>query len=323
MAKKMSKSDREIMVIKINRETWLLGLTNTARQWFKDVGYELPQTVRVSCGLPFGRAFGSKRAIGQCWSSECSTDGTTEIFVSPTIDSAAQVGATLVHELVHAVVGVKAGHGPVFRSCALAIGLQGQMTATEAGEQLAAKIQEYVLLAGDYPHASMDYSKRKKQGTRLVKSVCKCGYCVRITRKWIEDAGHPICPACDVQMHEAGQEGEDTGETLAAAAAKPAPSAPEAPKPELKAPTTRPVELLLRYGNGTQRFIVESCDGKWYFGLRVTQNHIINGNAETRPSKIKINDDRIIETYQKSPPRELTSDELLDRDMRKQFGSAW
>lgn len=37
--------------------------------------------------------------------------------------------------------------------------------------------------------------KRKKKGTYLLKCECQsCGYIARVTAKWIDQAGEPICP---------------------------------------------------------------------------------------------------------------------------------
>jgi hypothetical protein len=36
---------------------------------------------------------------------------------------------------------------------------------------------------------------KKPQGTRLLKAECgECGYTVRVTKKWLEAKGAPICP---------------------------------------------------------------------------------------------------------------------------------
>jgi hypothetical protein len=51
---------------------------------------------------------------------------------------------------------------------------------------------------------------RKKQGTRLIKCECpECGYIARVTAKWLDEAGAPICPTDQISM---GGEDEDEGE---------------------------------------------------------------------------------------------------------------
>jgi hypothetical protein len=139
------------------------------------------------------------RVIGQCWPVEASSDGTTEIFVSPCISTGADAAAVLVHELCHA--SGAHGHGPAFKRIALAIGLEGKMTQTNAGEKLAARLNALIGKMGDYPHSTLDLAMSgiAKQGTRMLKVTCPgCGYTVRTTAKWIE-AGLPTCP-CGEEM---------------------------------------------------------------------------------------------------------------------------
>ena len=177
----------------MNRENWLQQVASALEPIFASKGAPLPG-YRVSCSFPSTGGLSAKRkTIGQCWDASASADGTTEIFISPTQDDPVEVAATLCHELVHAAVSVAAGHGPAFRKVALEMGLQGKMTATEAGENFKTMIAPILAQVGEYPHARLDATQRKKQTTRMVKCVCDCGYTVRTTAKWIE-VGVPHCP---------------------------------------------------------------------------------------------------------------------------------
>ena len=143
----------------------------------------------MSCSLT-----SRKKAIGQCWSSEASEDKHFEIFIHPSLADSVEVIDTLIHELCHATVGNQAGHGKVFKQCALSVGLQGQMRSTSASPELKAIIQSWVLEAGQYPHAPLTQSGIKKQSTRMIKCVCShCGYQVYTSKKWIEVVP-PSCP---------------------------------------------------------------------------------------------------------------------------------
>jgi hypothetical protein len=180
-------------------------LTALYAPWFKRVGYPLAK-VRVSCGWPVGRALaGTKsRTVGQCWPPQASMDNTTELFISPYLSCGYEVGHTLLHELVHAAIGCKHGHDQTFRNVATKLGLTGKMTATVAGPELTEKMKVILDKLGHYPHATLDMSKRKKQGTRLVKASCGlCEYTIRITRKWIDELGLPNCPGCGDPLEEA------------------------------------------------------------------------------------------------------------------------
>ena len=174
----------------LNREAYLNYITDTyARPHFQTKGYTIPANVRMSCSLT-----SHKKAIGQCWSSEASEDKHFEIFIHPSQADSVGVIDTLIHELCHATVGNKAGHGKVFKQCALSVGLQGQMRSASASPELKAIIQSWVDEAGQYPHAPLTSSGIKKQSTRMIKCVCShCGYQVYTSKKWIEVVP-PSCP---------------------------------------------------------------------------------------------------------------------------------
>ena len=182
-----------------NRETWLQQAVIEMTPLFASHGYTIPQ-IRVSCGFPSRSGLANRnRRIGECWATECATDSRSQIFISPTLADTVSVLATLVHEVVHAVVGLKAKHGKAFKQCAVAVGLTGKMTSTTATDALKATFAKWGL--GDYPHAGLSSMTRAKQSTRLVKCQCgECGYVVRTTAKWLEQSGPPLCPCNNAPM---------------------------------------------------------------------------------------------------------------------------
>lgn len=189
----------------MNRETWLLRARDLMSGWFAECGATFPTNVRVSCGFPSKSALTAKRRrIGEAWSSACSGDTHFELFISPVLGEPVEVLATLIHEMVHAAVGLKAGHGPGFRRVAEGLGLEGKMTATVPGEHLTARLRMVIERLGAYPHAELKSmtNGRKTEATRMLKACCpSCGYTVRVTRKWI-DAGLPTCSKCKRQFIE-------------------------------------------------------------------------------------------------------------------------
>tara|TARA_R110002020_G_scaffold270096_1_gene485428 strand:- start:306 stop:911 length:606 start_codon:yes stop_codon:yes gene_type:complete len=196
-------------ITQAKREAWLARLTDRLRPYFAKHGYTIPEKVRVSCGWPSRGGLAPQRRVGgQCWYADSSSDNTAEIFISPTIDDKMDVAHILAHELVHATLGPGFGHGPTFRKCATAIGLEGPMRSTVAGDAFKRAVQPMLNRMGDYGHASLGSKTEvagapKKQTARLIKVKCAtCDYTVRITRKWLDNPGPPICPTHNKTMVE-------------------------------------------------------------------------------------------------------------------------
>lgn len=181
-----------------NRETWLNYIAQKMGSMFIAVGSPLPDKVRIAMGFTSTGRRG--RAAGECWDNRCSADGHFEIFIRPDLIEAedmmpGQVAAILAHELVHAAVGIEAGHGKEFRRVAKGIGLQGKMRATTAGPKFLTTIEPILEGAGALPHSRLETTGRKKDSNRHIKCECKkCGYAARTSRKWLVTLGPPHCP---------------------------------------------------------------------------------------------------------------------------------
>jgi hypothetical protein len=182
----------------MNREAWLHAVADKLAGSFKQHGYPIPAKVRLACGFPSTRGIAARnRASGECWSDALSADGHHEILISPVIADGMKVTATLAHELIHAAVGVQHGHKGPFRKLALAIGLEGKMPSTTAGEAFKRLLQPILDEVGPYSHAELSVAsdRRKKQTTRLIKCQCaSCGYVARVARSWLVTSGAPHCP---------------------------------------------------------------------------------------------------------------------------------
>ena len=167
---------------------------------FKPAGYELPH-YRIGCGWPIGNRV---KVGGQCFDTDISDDKTYEIFVSPKSYDPLVILGTLVHELSHTLAGVKAQHKKPFIEVMRAIGMLAPFTQSIVSDDLRPVLDEIVTKLGPYPHAALGIKKKDGQkGSRLLKTMCpKCGYVARVTRKWIEEVGPPICPADKVSFKE-------------------------------------------------------------------------------------------------------------------------
>lgn len=181
----------------MNRESWLTEATlQVQRTIFSKPAYRLPSKLAVSVGIPAG----SLRAIGQCWDPTVSKDGTTHVFICPSLDEPIQVLGTLVHELVHAVVGVQEGHKGEFLRMARAVGLKGKPTATVVlpGTALFDQLETVHKRLGDYPHKAIRKTtvKPKKETPKRIKLVSSGSeeYTVTILEEIYQQHGPPVDP---------------------------------------------------------------------------------------------------------------------------------
>ena|ERR1035438_9605122 len=73
------------------------------------------------------------------------------------------------------------------RQLAKVLGFTKPWKSTPATPELTQRLAGLYAPLGPYPH--------KPQSTRLLKAECgECGYTVRVTKKWLEAKGAPICP---------------------------------------------------------------------------------------------------------------------------------
>jgi hypothetical protein len=186
----------------LERQQWLEAAVEALRDRFARAGYTIPEEVRYSIGWP--KRASSCGAIGECWPADASSDRHREMFVSPVCVDGLEVIATQAHELAHVACGVP-GHGPAFKRCALAIGLTGRMRATVPGPEFTVWAYALFKHIGLYPAGFL--TDTPKQGTRMLKCACRaCGYTIRITRKWLDASGPPICPTDRISLTEEGKE---------------------------------------------------------------------------------------------------------------------
>lgn len=187
-----------------NREHWLQRAAALIRtryrdefaEHFGDKGEEHLDKIHVSAGFPSRRGENGK-VIGQCWRSTTTEDGSHHIFISPLLKDPIEVLATLAHEMVHAADDGENKHKGPFVKAVRALGLEGKPTATVAGDEFRGFAEDAVEELGEYPHVALKpVLVAKTQKTYMVKCVCpECGCIVRMTQKWMDDAGIPFCGA--------------------------------------------------------------------------------------------------------------------------------
>lgn len=183
------------------REEWLLTLVETMRPWFADRKWKLPAKIRIS---PSWSSTRPRKVRGECWHPVASADGFFNVTVGLNESDSYEVAGIVVHELAHAATNVT-GHKGAFVQCLRDVDILGKPKhANTLGLTLEPEIKKFVKKYGKYPHGAIDFTTKKKQGTRMIKLVCpECTYTVRTTKKWI-DTGIPICGICseDFVMEE-------------------------------------------------------------------------------------------------------------------------
>ncbi len=181
------------------RESWLNQAMPTIAKWITAAGGQKFKAPLLSVGFPSTGSRG--RRIGECW-TVAAHGGRSHIFLHPTMAQPIQVLDVLTHELIHASIGLKAGHGPKFKKVALGVGLTGKMRSTVAGDELKKKLGKLSKTLGKFPHLSLSALKSpvKKQKTRMLKY--ECPGCNQIIRAATEDL-QAECTECNQPFERA------------------------------------------------------------------------------------------------------------------------
>ena len=165
--------------------------TNSARvAWLERAYGELrekfltdaPERAALTCGFPPRHAQGKHISIGSCWSGWKDGEGFL-ISMHPMIfPDRLKVLETLLHEMIHATVGLDCGHKGKFREAMLAVGLEGKSTATHAGAECAERLTLIGDSLGPIPAGRGELTPKaiKVQTTRMRKWTCpECQQIVR------------------------------------------------------------------------------------------------------------------------------------------------
>ena len=192
----------------------------------KDLQFSMafPPNKRINSTVVNGRlyrAHDASHTIGQCWygySVSSKEKLKTQILISPDLTDTVKIVGVLIHELIHYLTPAH-GHRGKFRALALAVGLEGKMTATGESAELVKKIEIMVKKIGNIPHSKWIPQVRKKQTTRMIKLSCQertlpvdHTYIVRTSRKNIVEHGAPFCPVC---CHTMFSDDPDLNDTIA------------------------------------------------------------------------------------------------------------
>jgi hypothetical protein len=193
-------------------EGWLKGAFFGLGPDFEAIGKVLPAVIHADFGFT---SHGSKKTgiSGQFFEGSVSTDQIGKLIVRCNTDDVITILEAVVHQAVHAVVGIKDGHGKAFRETALRIGLEPPMRTSKAGKRLTERLHVLAAELGPFPNARLNFEtvsadgkeklvadQPKTQENRQLKATCpKCGYTVRTTAKWFR-VGMPCCPVDSIAM---------------------------------------------------------------------------------------------------------------------------
>ena len=193
------------------REEWLQAAADALRTpMFSRTDLPVPD-VRIGVGWPSGGM--RTRVGGQTWARSASVDGVNEITVRVDIHDAVEVLCILGHELIHAALDCKGGHGKMFQRAFYLMGYVNDPKSHMPGDALRAEYATLAASLGDYPSADglAVAARKKKQTTRMIKCECQeCGFIFRTTAKWAEGKTL-VCPdeLCQMSVVVYTQDEED------------------------------------------------------------------------------------------------------------------
>jgi len=183
------------------REEWLSAARDLLKSRIFDVQEtHVPPMIRVSVGL-----CGTK-AIGLCVDTECAEDGAWNVFIDPRLKDPVEVLSTLLHEMIHAIVGLECKHKGPFVEMIRMVGLEGKPTSTFAAKdsELYTKLTVMAVELGDYPHAALTRKKKEVKKSKWVPFVSKSNedYIVRANFETIEEFGKPVDPWGELMVYK-------------------------------------------------------------------------------------------------------------------------
>jgi hypothetical protein len=156
-----------------NREDWLNKVADFIYDKIEEefVPVVPRENIKLSIGFMPNGAGGS--AIGVCHYENHSQGNFREIFIKPTLGASTLVecietAQVVAHEVTHAILPVKTGHGPKFaRIIKNYLGAEGKPTATTAGPQFTLMIKDFIEELGYLPHSKMIENKEGKGSTTV------------------------------------------------------------------------------------------------------------------------------------------------------------
>ncbi len=136
------------------REKWLETAIKKLTPIFTEAGLALPKRIDVLCDRERNlKLFGLLR--GMCWADLIDYPDSATIWISHFLRSVRGkdgILAVLIHELVHAAVGIKCGHRKMFKCAIRKVGLVERKDGSDyAGKKLCTKLKSIADKLGPIP----------------------------------------------------------------------------------------------------------------------------------------------------------------------------
>lgn len=192
-----------------SREEWLQKAANLWRGRFLRAGYDVPE-FHVSVSFPLKA---KKTTRGQCWKSTASEDGKCHVLLRPSLSDGVTTFLVLGHEMIHVLLDCEDGHGGRFIETARAVGLLKPWTTATPGPELQewaeaqlTALPPYAAVFARFREEILGDPTKQPTGTRRSSNnadLYECpetGYRARVTKKWADQYGAPICPSCMERM---------------------------------------------------------------------------------------------------------------------------
>ena len=200
------KKTVKITNVEIEISKWLEKATQELqKQVFTPAKLRVPTKLRLNVGSMTGKG-DRNHTLGCCYRKDVA-HGVNMITLNISTTQAknsARVLDVLVHELIHAIDNNKHGHKGEFKKMALAVGLEGKMTATVATKKLKKTLNGIVKKIGKFPTKAVSLEGLQKDVNRNLKLECDgtdevaCDHGFNINKTRIQEMSSHTCLCCGV-----------------------------------------------------------------------------------------------------------------------------
>lgn len=174
-----------------SREDWLSKLKDLMEPEFNKHGYTYPDKIQVATSF-----CSTKKAVGQCFKPQGDKSETYNILIDPSKWYSMMVAEILCHELIHACLRNKGGHGVKFKEACVKLGLK-PTKYTGATRDFVRWARPLIDSIGKYPHEKLERPKSRRVQVRLKIVRCRsCDFWVRIDEELLEGP-RLKCPCCE------------------------------------------------------------------------------------------------------------------------------